>query len=149
MRIYLAGDHAGFLLKEKIKKFLSKHHQIQDFGPLKYNRDDDYPDYTIPLAEAVAKDKVLGIIIAGSGIGETIASNKVRGIRSVLYHGKNTKIIKISKQHDNTNVLCMGSWFIKEKEAKEVISLWIKTKFSEATRHKRRLNKISKYENKR
>ncbi len=149
MKIYLAGDHAGFKLKEKIKKYLKKHHQIEDFGPLSYIKDDDYPDYTIPLAEAVSKNKQsLGIVIAGSGIGECIAANKVKGTRAVMINEYN-KLTTISKAHDNTNILCLGSWFLKEKEAKKIISLWIKTKFSEETRHKRRLNKISKYENRR
>ena len=150
MKIYISGDHAGFKLKGKIKKWLSKKHTVKDFGPFEYNKLDDYPDYTFPLAEAVAKDKKsLGIIIAGSGLGECIAANKVKGIRAALFHGKSNKIITTSKIHNNANVLCLGSRFLSEKEAKAAIILWLKTPFSKAVRHKRRLNKIAKYEKKR
>lgn len=150
MKLYIAGDHAGFKLKEKIKKWLVKlGHEVKDFGPFKYDKDDDYPDYTFPLAEKVAKDrKSFGIVIAGSGIGECIAANKVKGIRAVLYYGKSRKILTTSKIHDNANVLCLGSRFLNERESKEAIKLWIKTKFTGEKRHKRRLGKITKYERK-
>jgi ribose 5-phosphate isomerase B len=149
MKIYIAGDHAGYKFKEKIKDWLSKKHKVIDLGPFEYDKFDDYPDFTIPLAEKVAKDKKsLGIVIAGSGIGECIAANKVKGIRAVSYHGKSNFYITTSKVHDDANVFCLGSRFMTEKEAKQAISLWIKTPFSKATRHKRRLGKIAKYERK-
>lgn len=150
MRVYIGGDHAGFKLKEKVKWFLLKEgNVVEDVGPFFYVKDDDYPDYTFSLAQKVAKDKgSFGIIIAGSGIGEAIAANKVRGIRAFLYHGKNRKLIETAREHDNANVLCFGAWFVGEKEAKEAVNLFMKTKFSGEKRHKRRLGKIGRYEEK-
>lgn len=149
-KIYLSGDHAGFKLKEKIRKYLNKRKiKYSDFGPLVYKKTDDYPDFVIPMAQKVAKEKdSLGIVIAGSGIGETIATNKVRGIKAVLYHGKSPDLITTSKLHDNANILCIGSRFVKKRDAIKSIELWLKTPFSNATRHKRRLKKIDIFERK-
>ena len=152
-KIFVSGDHAGFVLKEKLKKWLeSLNYIVYDFGPFEYRKEDDYPDYTFPLAEAVARTgdfrKAKGIVIAGSGIGEAIAANKVKGIRAVLYHGKSDFLIKTSRIHDDANVLCIGSRFLKEKDAKKAIKLWLNTNFPAEKRHKRRLAKIKKYESK-
>ncbi len=149
MKIYVSGDHAGFEMKEKVKSWLSeKGYGVEDFGPLEYDKNDDYPDFVIPMAEAVSHggQSAFGIVIAGSGIGETIATNKVKGIRAVLYHGKSPEIITTSKIHDNANILCLGSRFLNLKEMKSAIELWLKTDFTGEERHKRRLGKISKYE---
>ena len=150
MKIYIAGDHAGFKLKEKIKKYFDKKNiSYKDFGPHRYNSKDDYPDFVIPMAKAVAKSRdSLGIVIAGSGIGETIAANKVKSIKAVLYHGKSPDLITMSKLHDNANILCMGSRFVKKRDAIKSIELWLKTSFSNAARHKRRLRKIDLFEKK-
>lgn len=138
-KLYLSGDHAGFKLKEKLKKFLEKKgFKIKDFGPLKYNKNDDYPDFVIPMARAVVKDKVRGLIIAGSGQGESIATNKIKGIRAALYHGGSTKIVQTGRSHDNANVLSFGSRFVTESEAKKAINVFLKTKF-EGGRHRRRV----------
>ena len=150
MKIYIAGDHAGFKLKEKIKKYFDKKNiSYKDFGPHRYNSKDDYPDFVIPMAKAVAKSRgSLGIVVAGSGIGETIAANKVKSIKAVLYHGKSPDLITTSKLHDNANILCMGSRFVKKRDAIKSIELWLKTPFSNAARHKRRLRKIDLFEKK-
>jgi len=150
MKIYIAGDHAGFMLKEKLKPWLEKQgYRVIDLGPFKYNSKDDYPDFVIPMAKAVAKSRdSLGIVIAGSGIGETIAANKVKSIKAVLYHGKSPDLITMSKLHDNANILCMGSRFVKKRDAIKSIELWLKTSFSNAARHKRRLRKIDLFEKK-
>lgn len=143
-KLYVSGDHAGFELKEKLKDFLErKGFEINDFGPLIYNKDDDYPDFVIPMARAVVKNKIRGLIIAGSGQGENIATNKIRGIRCALYHGGSTKIIQTGRKHDNANVLSLGSRFVTESEAKKAINVFLKTKF-EGGRHTRRLNKFGK-----
>ena len=149
-KIYLSGDHAGFKLKEKIRKYLGKRNiKYSDFGPLVYKKTDDYPDFVIPMAKAVAKSRdSLGIVIAGSGIGETIAANKVKNIKAVLYHGKSPDLITTSKLHDNANILCIGSRFVKKRDAIKSIELWLKTPFSNAARHKRRLRKIDLFEKK-
>jgi ribose 5-phosphate isomerase B len=150
MKVYIAGDHAGYKLKEKVRAWLeSEGHRVKDFGPLEFNKLDDYPDFTLPLAEAVAKDrKSMGVVIAGSGIGECIAANKVKGIRAVLYHAKSNFFIRTSRIHDNANVLCLGSRFLTLGEVKSAIKLWLGTKFPGEKRHKRRLGKIEKYERK-
>ena len=142
-KLYISGDHAGFKLKEKLKPWLEKKgFKIKDFGPLKYNKNDDYPDFVIPMARAVKNDKnSLGIIIAGSGQGENIATNKIKGIRTALYHGGSTKIIQTGRGHDNANVLSFGSRFVTENEARKAINVFLKTKF-EGGRHKRRLKKV-------
>lgn len=146
--VFISGDHAGFKLKEKLKPFLEKKEFILiDLGPFEYNLKDDYPDFVIPMAKKVAKHKnSVGIVIAGSGIGEVIASNRVGGVRAVLFHGKaNKKFLETSRIHDNTNVLCFGSRFVTEAEAKKGIKIWLDTKFTGQARHKRRLKKIEDY----
>jgi len=144
-KIYLSGDHAGFKLKEKIKPWLEgKGHKIIDMGPLEYKPKDDYPCYTIPMAKKVLKDKnSLGIIIAGSGQGEAIATNKLKGIRTALYHGGSTRIVKTGRAHDNANILAFGSRFVTEAEAKKAINIFLNTKF-EGGRHSRRLREVER-----
>ncbi len=144
-KIYLGTDHAGFKLKEKVKKHLEmKGFEVKDFGAFKYDQDDDYPDFILPVARAVVKNNGVGIIFGSSGQGEAMTSNKIKGIRAALYYGGSSKIVKLSKEHGNSNILSLGARFVKEKEALKMIDLWLKTKFSEDKRHKRRLKKINK-----
>lgn len=148
LSIYIASDHGGFELKEKIKKYLErKRYKVKDFGAYEFNPKDDYPDFVIPLAKEIVKNKikVRGIVIGGAGIGECIAANKIKGIKAMLYHGKNLDIVKIGREHDNVNVLCFGAWFVNEKEARKAIDIFLNTKFK-AGRHVRRLRKIEKIE---
>ena len=100
------------------------------------------------MSRAVSKGKnSRGIVIAGSGIGEVIVSNKIKNIRAFLFLGKaNKKFIETARIHDNTNVLCFGSRFVKISQAKKAIKIWLDTKFKGEARHKRRLGKISKIE---
>ena len=146
-RIYFSGDHAGFRLKEKLKKWLEKKgYKIKDFGSLEYKETDDYPDFVIPMARRVAKDgNSRGICVAGSGIGEVMATAKIRGTRPVLFHsGKNMKrFLVTSRVHDNANILSLGSRFLTEKQAKRGIEIWLKTDFPGETRHRRRLKKYA------
>ena len=145
-KIYLSGDHAGFKLKSKIRVWLEKKYLVEDVGPLVYDKKDDYPDFVIPMARKVAKNKnCRGLIIAGSGQGEAIATNKIKGIKAGLYHGGSPKIVKTGRLHDDTNVLCLGSRFVSEKEAKKAIDIFLKSKF-EGGRHSRRLKKMEKIE---
>ncbi len=146
--IYLASDHAGFELKEKIKMYLdSIKATYKDFGPYNLDKQDDYPDFIIPAAKKVSQDKnSLGIIIGGSGQGEAITANKLKGIRAVVLYSYNQDIIKLSKEHNNSNVLSLGARFLNDKEAIKAVSLWLKTPFSEEERHKRRLKKIEDFE---
>ncbi len=148
--IYLSSDHAGFELKKELLEFLQvEGHACEDAGATIYDDQDDYPDFIIPGAEKVATDLTanLGIVIGGSGQGEAIAANKVKGIRAAVYYGGPTDIITLSKQHNNANVLSLGARFMTVDEAKKVVKLWLDTKFTNAERHVRRINKLSAYEN--
>ncbi len=144
--IYLGADHAGFRLKEQIKKYLlAQKSMVIDLGNLKLDKNDDYPDFGYKVAKAVAKDKNSnGILICGSSFGVCIVANKVRGIRAVSID--NVKDAKLSREHNDANVLCLSGWNLKFDLAKKIIVVWLKTKFSNAPRHKRRLAKIRKYE---
>jgi ribose 5-phosphate isomerase B len=147
MIIYLASDHAGFALKEKIKKFLIKSgYSVKDFGAFKFNPEDDYPDFVRKAAEAVANDSEhsRGIIFGGSGQGEAIVANRFKNVRAAVLSKYDKKIITLSREHNDANVLSLGARFLKEKEALAAIKLWLKTKFSGEARHKRRIKKIDK-----
>lgn len=147
--IYLASDHAGFELKKQLLAFLKENnYPCEDCGAFKMDQFDDYPDFIIPAAQKVASSSEnLGIVIGGSGQGEAIAANKVKGIRAALFYGGNRDIITLSKEHNNANVLSLGARFVTVEEAKEVLKLWLDTKFSGEERHQRRINKLSSFEN--
>ena len=146
-KIILATDHAGFELKEAIKAHLQKEgYEIDDCGALEFDKQDDYPDFIIPAAEKVAKENAYGIIMGGSGQGEALAANKVKGARAALYYGYNKDILTLSKEHNNANILSLGARFLKEDEAIEAVTLWLNAKFSDEERHVRRIKKITDYE---
>ena len=144
-KIILATDHAGFKLKEEIKKYLIEEGmEVEDMGTHTLNPKDDYPDFIIPAAKKVAKDQSMGIIFGASGQGEAIAANKVKSIRAALYYGKNMDIVKLSRTHNNTNILSLGAKFLSKEEAIKAVETWINTDFSNEERHIRRIKKISK-----
>lgn len=143
--IYLATDHRGFELKEKIKEWLKEWgYEFQDFGAFEYNPDDDYPDFIHKAAQAVAKDPEnnKGIILGGSGQGEAMVANRYKGVRAAVYYGYSDEKIKLSREHNNTNILSLGASFLTEEEAKKAIKLWLETPFSGEERHTRRIKKI-------
>lgn len=148
MTIYLAADHAGFALKEILKEYIaSLGHTIKDMGNSVLEEDDDYPDFIYPCAKAVASDNSSrGIILGGSGQGEAIVANKVSGIRAVVLNHANLDIVKLSREHNDANILSIGARFLTEHEAKEAINLWLETPFSGEGRHMRRIKKIQKLE---
>ena len=154
--IYIGGDHAGFELKQKMSAYLKlQGYTIKDFGAHEYNPDDDYPDFVIPVAGAVAKKKgAFGIAVCGTGDGACIAANKVKGVRAAFV---NSKAIAYSARHHNgANVLCLGGGATQDHttrglgltfvKAKPIIDIFLSTPFSGAPRHVRRLKKIAKYE---
>lgn len=147
--IYLGSDHAGFQLKEKIKSYLKENNiKFEDSGSYKFDQNDDYPDYIIPTSIKVSENlNSLGIIIGSSGQGEAIAANKIEGIRAAVLYSFNKEIIKLSKEHNNANILSLGARFLTEKEALDSIKIWLPAKFSEEVRHKRRIKKITDFEN--
>ena len=148
MNVYLAGDHAGFALKEEIKQYLAgRRFSVQDFGPVSFDSGDDYPDFVRLAAEAVANDpeRSRGIVIGGSGQGEAIAANKIHGCRAAVYYGGSLDIVRLSRNDNDTNVLSLGARFITKEEAIDAVALWLETKF-EGGRHERRLKKIEAIE---
>lgn len=148
MKIYLGSDHAGFKVKEKLKKFFEKKNiDYEDLGAEKYEEKDDYPDYAFKVAKKVSKDKgSRGILICGSGMGMEIAANKVKGIRAVAPYDEYSA--KMSRLDNDANVIGLRGRRFPFEKIKRIVSVWLKTDFSKAKRHKRRINKISSYERK-
>lgn len=145
MKVYIASDHAGFDRKEILKRYLSgKGYALTDFGPHDYNPTDDYPDFAHPLAQAVAKDKVPGIILCGNAEGVCIVANKVKGVRAALGYSETSA--RTSREDDDTNVLCIPGREFTDEQAKKIVDIWLTTPFSEEERHKRRLEKVAKIE---
>lgn len=143
-KIALGSDHAGYDLKEAIKKHLeSKGYEVIDFGT-DSSESVDYPDYIFPAAECVANNEAdCGIVFGGSGNGEAIAANKVKGIRcAVCWHEKSGEL---AKQHNNANVIAMGGRMVSDELGCLIVDRWLDETF-EGGRHSRRLNKIDDYE---
>lgn len=146
MRIAIAADHAGFELKEKIKAYLEREgHEVIDTGPFTYQPGDDYPDYAGPAARKVADGEVdRGIVVCDSGIGVDIVANKIPGVRSALVHDE--QLARLTREHNDTNVLALGAMFLDEEKAEEIVDAWLDTPFSGAERHARRIRKIAEME---
>ena len=150
MRIYLAADHAGFELKEKIKKFLGDLNcEVKDFGAHKYEPEDDYPDFVIPAMKTLVEDlekgiESRGIILGGSGQGEAMIANRFKDIRAVVCDDGDSleNKVKVWREHNNSNVLSFGGRFIDEKSALDAVKIWLETPFTGESRHTRRLNKF-------
>ncbi len=144
MRIVLASDHAGFALKSVLVQYLKDEgHEVKDLGPHELELEDDYPDFCIPLAKKVASDSaLLGVVIGFSGQGEAMAANRVRGCRAAVYYGGAEEILRLSREHNNANVLSLGAKFVSIDEAKEAVSIWLASDFSHGERHERRIIKL-------
>ncbi len=152
--IYLGADHAGFALKEKLKVYLQKKGlHVNDLGAWTLKPGDDYPDYAIPVAELVAKTGEKGILVCGSAEGVCIAANKVKGIRAIA--ARDTITARMSREHNDANVLCLAGGRTKAKvkglgisfpKTKQIVDSWLKTEFSNEERHRRRLKKVEEYE---
>ncbi len=139
-KICIASDHAGFDLKENIKDFLiNKHISIIDLGPFK-NKSVDYPDYAKKIAYRVKQKKSdVGILVCGSGTGMAISANKIKNIRAAVCY--NQKSTRLSRQHNNANIIAIGSRLTKKSLSFKLVELFLKTKF-EGGRHLRRVKKI-------
>ena len=146
MRVYLGSDHAGFELKARLVQWLTQAgHEAVDCGPSTYQPDDDYPVYVMRAASsAVADPGSLGIVIGGSGNGEQIASNKVRGVRAALAWSDETA--RLARQHNDANVLSLGAREYSIDDAVGFAKVFVETPFSGVERHKRRLDMIAAYE---
>jgi ribose 5-phosphate isomerase B len=146
MRIGIATDHGGFNLKEELVKQLRETgHEVIDFGAHRLNEGDDYPDYVVPLAEAVAAQKVdRGVAICGSGVGASVSANKIRGIRAALIHDHFSA--RQGVEDDHMNILCMGGRTVGPAVALDLVQTFLAAEFSQAPRHLRRLGKIASLE---
>lgn len=151
MKLYFAGDHAGFEMKKELINFVrSFGHEVEDLGPFESKAGDDYPDYVMPLAKRVAEAErsgqrqsaVRGIVVAGSGQGEIIAMNRVKGARAALFCPCNLALVRASRDHNDSNIFAIGARFCTPDEAREGIQVWLETPFSGDERHVRRLQKI-------
>ena len=144
MRIALGADHAGFPLKEDLKAFLAEEgHEVLDFGT-DSTEPVDYPAFCAAAARAVAEGRAeRGIVMGGSGQGEQITANKVRGIRAALCH--DLFVAKLSRMHNDANVLGMGARIVAPTYAREIVRVWLATPF-EGGRHVRRLEQIARIE---
>ncbi len=144
MKIFIGSDHAGYELKEKLKEYLiSLDYEVEDKGAFDFDKDDDYPDFIVPVAIATADDPTsFGIILGGSGQGEEMIANKIDGIRACEYYGCNLEIVSLAREHNDANILSIGARFVKEDEAKKAVRIFLETKFSGDERHIRRINKL-------
>tara|TARA_Y100000310_G_C20194320_1_gene583950 strand:- start:89 stop:541 length:453 start_codon:yes stop_codon:yes gene_type:complete len=148
MNIYLAADHAGFDLKEVIKTHLKEQgKEVEDMGAFALNKTDDYPDFILLAAHKVAENpnESVGIVFGGSGQGEAIAANKVKGIRAAVYYGGSLELVKLSREHNDANVLSLGARFLTPDEAIDAVEVWLRTEFA-GGRHERRIQKITQSE---
>lgn len=160
-KVFIGSDHVGFELKAKLITYLKDlGYEVEDKGAFEYDKADDYPDFILPVAQAVAEDPVnyAGIVMGGSGQGEAIAANRVKGVRAALFYGPCLpkqavdatgresedpyEMIRLTREHNNANVLSLGVRFISEDEAKMVVKMWLEAPFTSEERHLRRIGKI-------
>ncbi len=145
MKIYIGADHRGFNFKERIIGLLNKQgHQVVDCGTYDSEKSCDYPQVAYKVATQVARNKnSRGMLLCMSGIGQAIAANKIRGAYAALCH--NALSARLSREHNNANILVLGARFVKSQEVPRIIKVWLTTEF-EGGRHQRRLNQIKKIE---
>jgi len=148
MKIGIAADHGGFILKNTILRFLaSRNYDVKDFGAYELDNTDDYPDFVVPLAGAVAAGEVArGIAVCGSGVGASIAANKVAGVRAALitdYFSAHQGV-----EDDDMNLICLGGRVIGDRLAEELVEAFLNARYIGEERHQRRLDKVARLETK-
>ncbi len=145
MKIHLAADHAGLDLKNSIKTYLTKEgYDVMDHGAFNHDPLDDYPDFIFPCAKAVAGEiGSRGIILGGSGQGEAMAANRIKGVRAAVYYNGPENIVKLSREHNDANILSLGARFMTAKEMYNIIDLWLNEPFA-GGRHQQRVDKLDK-----
>ncbi len=164
MKVYLATDHAGFELKNKVAQFLKKEgYEVEDCGPETYDKDDDYPDFISKAAKKVSENPDhFGIVFGGSGQGEAIVANKFKSVRCALFYGPVIppiatdvngresddpyEMLRLTREHNNSNMLSIGVRFMSADDAMNAIKLFLTSKYSGEERHARRIAKIKKLE---
>lgn len=160
MKIALSTDHAGFEQLKLLQEFLTAQgHECVNFGPQEFDAEDDYPDFIFPAAKAIAGGECeAGIIMGGSGQGEAMTANRVKGIRCAVYYGPakavgaidasggeaadDYEILRLSREHNNANVLSLAARFVSQQEIEQAVTIWLKETFSGAERHARRIAKL-------
>jgi ribose 5-phosphate isomerase B len=146
MRVHIGSDHAGFELRNHLVQHLkAAGHDVTDHGPAVYDAVDDYPPYCLRTGQAVADDPgSLGVVIGGSGNGEQIAANKVKGIRAILAWSTDTA--RLGREHNNANVISVGARMHSEEEAAGFVDTFLATAYSGEERHTRRIDMLTAYE---
>ncbi len=155
MKIYFASDHTGYELKKTLLDYVRNElgHEIEDCGAFSYDEADDYPDFVKVAAQKVAENQSdMAIVIGGTGEGEAMVANRVKGVRAAVYYGgeearadiagNNLSIIEAARSHNDANTLSLGARFLDEAFAKAAVKSFLETPFSEEERHTRRLRKI-------
>ena len=147
MRISVAADHNGYELKNEISEILKREgHDVIDIGPHSLDPLDDYPDFAKPLAKSVSSGETdRGIMVCGSGVGASVAANKVKGVRAAVCHDIYSAHQGV--EHDDMNVLCLGSRIVGTEVVREFVSAFITAEYTNEERHARRLNKVIEMEN--
>lgn len=147
MKIHLATDHAGFELKNQVSAWLAEElgHEVVDHGAQTFDAMDDYPDFVIPAARAVqaSPQREKAIIFGGSGQGEAMAANRFGNVRAAVYYGGELDIVRLSREHNDANVLSLGARFVSFKQAQEAITLWLATEAIAAEKYHRRITKMT------
>jgi ribose 5-phosphate isomerase B len=146
-KLFIATDHAGRTLKDfLVNELTGKGYEIVDLTPKEEDPEDDYPEIMAQVAIQIAETEgQRGIILGGSGQGEAIAANRFPGVRAVVYYGGNEEIVKLSREHNDANILSLGARFLSENEALSAVSLWLATPFSGEERHERRIAKLDSF----
>ncbi|MBW3538127.1 RpiB/LacA/LacB family sugar-phosphate isomerase [Candidatus Parcubacteria bacterium] len=160
MKIYFGADHAGYELKSLLKRYAQElGHEVVDCGNHNFEPDDNYPDFVVPVARAMTDDdQIRGVVIGGSGQGEAMAANKIPLARAAVYYGAvlpkqavditgrvsqdKYEIIRLSRSHNDSNVLSFGARFVDPDEAKECLKIWLETPFSNTERYVKRIKQV-------
>ncbi len=166
MKVYLGTDHAGFELKEKIKKYLTEEgYTVEDCGAYTFDKEDDYPDFISKVGEAISKNPTdRGIVFGGSGQAEAMVANKYKNVRAALFYapriaphavdanGRSSddpfEMIRLTREHNDSNILSLGARLLTDEEAIQAVTQWLTTPFPGDARHIRRINKIKEIEQK-
>ena len=153
VKIIVASDHAGFERKNELLEYLKEEHfEVEDVGAHAFDKDDDYPKYMVSAAMRVVDDpeNIKAIIFGMSGQGEAMVANRFPGIRAVVWYGGSDSvsrdIIKLSREHNDANILSIGAHFVSKEEMIKAVKLWLSTSFSNEERHKRRIEEIDSVE---
>lgn len=146
MRVHIGGDHAAYELQRALVTWLAEEgHDVVDHGATEYDELDDYPVFVLRAAEAVAAEPdSLGVVLGGSGNGEQMAANKVKGVRAALCY--NTELAQLARQHNNAQIISIGGRFNTVEESKEMVRVFLETPFSGVERHQRRIDMVGEYE---